>query len=430
MANKRVRLFSVLALVIIFISALFSIYISKERGGRKSLEFEKILLKPYIHNLIVDEEIRGKATLSADIYGFKFFVNLPREPEILEGGRSLVYLPSLEVGDYILSFGTRNIYLKVDGLVRGCNLESDKVSTQCYVNFYVKDFIKDFNINRVLGEILEKKESDPNLAVSCHILVHEIGRVYVYKFGSIDEENNKILRVCDNAFIHGEEEGVAVGFDKEKLENYFSSICSSSELLKLVGNCNHGLGHLAYWHEGDFTEGMKYCGLLENENDVINCGDGVAMSFSEDYVNLKLHGGSRNQIPPLVNNPFDLCDGLSLNLLKGCYSNINFLFDKDGYDQLKRGCDLLDSEFHEYCYISLGRLLGFFYDKDFAMKSCISKLEESATTRCAAQFISWVYFMRFGNTDYTEDFCRYYSRKALPVTICEELRRRAKDFTP
>jgi hypothetical protein len=151
--------------------------------------------------------------------------------------------------------------------------------------------MEDYNIDKVLNEIREKKESDDNLAVNCHILVHELGRVYVYKNGGIDEENDINLRLCDNAFVHGEEEGLSVNFTRERLVKLMPKLCSISSLLKSIGNCNHGLGHLAYWHEGDFWEGMKLCSYLLNINDIINCSDGVAMSFSEDYSNFKVFGG-------------------------------------------------------------------------------------------------------------------------------------------
>lgn len=437
MSNKKIRKLQLVTFLIII--STIAITQKVVNSPEKMVEeykihtyTQKISLTDSLGSEIVEQKVSG---LETKMYGLETYIPLPRSLKKNSSGKYIMYLPNLKQGVYTISTINSKLIIKVgnskkiaDPSLEKCPLDHD-TEESCLVDYYIALYEKNKNLNSILSDILLNKDSTPGFATLCHNVIHDLGIYYVIKNKTLSGLDVEQASICDNALLHGAEEGLALSWNNDELSKKFAKLCKEG-VLKKLDNCEHGLGHLAYWRTGDFKLGMKLCMLLEettdsyknsSESDTINCADGVSMSQLTDF------DVSKNDLSPLndYEEPIIVFDAiaqcLSLKddlLLQGCLSNINFFYHKGDERKVKNLCDRLEGINHDKCYISLGRLAGT-YDTLQATGELCNTIENSAMGLCLAQAILWYYQMQPNNIDNTNYYCTMYSDR---FKVCEYLR--------
>jgi len=399
-------------------------------------------INSYTHQILLpakivkNDNLKKYSFLTGNYYGHKVKIYLAKPLEKIQN-HYLLTLPNLKDGQYhlgsniTLTIGYQN-YPTINS-IKVCQGKNENLN--CFASYFINQYILNNNLRATLTEVKERKDTTPGLANYCHLVLHQLGIYYIIKGGQLGNFDSAYVALCDNGFIHGAQEGLSIALSTPELFHTLPKICTSSSILSTIGNCDHGLGHLAYWRTGNFSDAINLCLALEpphpntqNTNSLINCTDGVAMSYLSDYQASKANPLPINsyEIPLKVKNPISLC--LSLKdffAATGCLSDINFFYQAQDTLILKNGCDKLTPLQQSYCYISLGRLSGNYYPYTYTGKIC-NTTNKDALNRCLAQGVAWNYFMYKGNPDYTSNYCREYS--TLPAT-CAFLKEREKNFT-
>ena len=333
------------------------------------------------NNLGADFEKEKVSKIQTKIYGRALSITLPKSIKKNIDGKYIMYLPNLKQGVYTIKTNKNELTIKIGTsreVISNPNLstcpQDIKNEENCLVSYYINLYDKNNNLNSILTDILKNKDTTPGLAGYCHNVIHDLGIYYVLKNKTLEGLDVEQASICDNALLHGAEEGLALSLSNEELAKQFTNLCQGA-VIKKLDNCEHGLGHLAYWRTGDFKLGMQLCLLLENpkkedaklsakikrERDAINCADGVAMSELTDLDTANSDQSSKNvyEEKNVVTEPIKQCIDLHDNLLtEGCLSNINFFYHRGDEPQVKKLCDALADPNHAKCYISLGRLAG------------------------------------------------------------------------
>jgi hypothetical protein len=253
----------------------------------------------------------------------------------------------------------------------------------------------------------------------------------------LEDVTSPHINICNNGFVHGAEEGLALAYTNKEIKEIFPILCDRP-IFQKIGNCNHGLGHLAYYRAGNFTKSMTLCNLLKEnkryseeviKNDIINCADGVSMSYIIDYGGMAQSKEAlmSYEVPLEVLDPIVQCESLmEESLVIGCLSNVNWYYTEDAIPVLKKNCDTMRDLPLRYCYISLGRIGGTYLTYQETGKLCASKFD-IPTSACLAQAASWYYYMFEKNPNHSDYYCNLY--KSRPK-VCEFIRYQEKTLTP
>jgi hypothetical protein len=138
----------------------------------------------------------------------------------------------------------------------------------------------------MLQSIQKYGDADPALRVSCHPVVHALGREIFRLKGNVHDSFMACDQTCHSGCYHGAVERFLRG-DSAHLARHVSqseiaakaaAACDSKAPLRVYFQCLHGLGHaLMYFTENEIEKSVQTCDSLPDEWSREACYGGVFM---------------------------------------------------------------------------------------------------------------------------------------------------------
>jgi hypothetical protein len=138
----------------------------------------------------------------------------------------------------------------------------------------------------LLKSIQNHGDDDPKLRLSCHPVVHALGREIFRLKGNVHDAFMACDQTCHSGCYHGAVERFLRG-DSAQLARHVSqseivskaaAACDAKAPLRVYFQCLHGLGHaLMYFTENQIDKSLQACDSLPNDWSRDSCYGGVFM---------------------------------------------------------------------------------------------------------------------------------------------------------
>lgn len=198
-----------------------------------------------------------------------------------------------------------------------------EVSEACDEKCVAEQAIKIYEsegIGGALAYVREKTSSDKNLSISCHGILHAVGRVSGENGWPETRDES-----CQYGYLHGVLQARAL-----KLKNSFveeaAAWCEKLESGRLVQECLHGIGHgVAIGEPRDIEAALRACDAGLREAYVGNCSTGVMMEYIEDETGEDSFFGNVGERYTYLPERYDtggLCQRVPIRTQNACYTLI------------------------------------------------------------------------------------------------------------
>ncbi len=151
-----------------------------------------------------------------------------------------------------------------------------------------REFLKTHTAIQALAAIQKYEDADTGLRLSCHPVVHAIGREAFRLKGTVQGAFTACDQTCHSGCYHGAMErflrGNAAGDDDaghislEELREKAKTACDTNEPTRFRFQCLHGLGHaLMFFSDYRLTEALASCDVLADNWSRSSCYGGLFM---------------------------------------------------------------------------------------------------------------------------------------------------------
>ena len=278
-----------------------------------------------------------------------------------------LFIPTLERGYYYVIFkGSKtNFSIGMNGeKIPTSNTECYGKSNvnECMILFYKYKTLQEGS-KAALDDLYALTSSKSDTLFLCHNWSHAIGQMTGFVYKTYNEAINVGYDVCHFGYYHGVMESFSSLFSDQELKKYFSLICNSFSYGFTMGDCVHGLGHIAWWRTGgDFQESVKWCSLESTSianmkiNERGECVTGVAMEWSNKYTlsSKKI----QSEMAKGLKEPVFICKTLKEDdLAAGCWEFIGPIWGGNDKNilHMSKVCETLKGLQHESCWLGIGR---------------------------------------------------------------------------
>jgi hypothetical protein len=278
------------------------------------------------------------------------------------------------------------------------------------------ELVQEQDPGAALKELANDLEADPELANTCHMMVHAIGNSAFDRYGFV-EAMTYASDLCGSGYMHGATEKYIAAQDDP--EAVLKNVCPAD-----YGACFHGVGHgLMMFHNGDVSEALKNCSEFPEQKEQVQCSEGVFMElFSSDT---NVHKNKR--LDP--ENPMGLCQDQSDLYKSACYFYVPRYFLKmkpDAYSELMNTCSILSDGFDQQCARGAGSAVmkTNLSRIPFVIQTCESA-PENLKNACFSGLTSY-YVIHIGSLERAKNLC-----PQLPLEhqkTCESTVANSEDF--
>jgi hypothetical protein len=151
-----------------------------------------------------------------------------------------------------------------------------------------RDFLTQRPAAEALGLIQDFQERDAEIRLSCHPIVHAVGRELFQGVGTIHGAFRFCDQTCQSGCYHGAVERFLWGNARDAnapphvnraiLQKKAAEACAPSEALRIRYQCLHGLGHaILYFSRYRLTDALEICDQLPDTWSRRSCYGGVFM---------------------------------------------------------------------------------------------------------------------------------------------------------
>ncbi len=156
------------------------------------------------------------------------------------------------------------------------------------LNGLFQEFLKTHSTTEALAVVQKYEDADTGLRLSCHPVVHAIGRETFRQKGTVHDAFTACDQTCHSGCYHGAMErflrGNAAGDDDaghislEELREKTKMACDTNEPTRFRFQCLHGLGHaLMFFSDYRLTEALSSCDVLADNWSRSSCYGGLFM---------------------------------------------------------------------------------------------------------------------------------------------------------
>ncbi len=158
-------------------------------------------------------------------------------------------------------------------------------SAQC-LNLLFREFLTKQTAGEALTLIQRYQERDPELRLSCHPVVHAVGRELFQRTQSIHDTFSACNQTCQSGCYHGAVERFLWGetgtapahVTRATLQKKVAEACTPTVALRFRYQCLHGLGHaILYFGAYQLPAALEICDQLPDLWSRRSCYGGVFM---------------------------------------------------------------------------------------------------------------------------------------------------------
>ena len=296
-----------------------------------------------------------------------------------------------------------------------------KEQEKCYDQF-IKEKMHFKTAKQALQEIDDAANKDNSLRLSCHDIVHAIGRETYRKFNnSIPDAFNECVQTCHAGCYHGAIQAFFLGDSYQDDYDPHVTIAQMKEKVKVACKeleddtkenfqCLHGMGHaIQFYVDNNLTLSLDICDALDTSFQKESCYGGI---FMENVVSV-----NKETRWIRLESPLYPCDGIDSKYRYQCYlmqtSVMIEIFGED-IEKMSDTCKKA-GEHVNTCFKSLGRdRSNYIRIKNDAPYEDLKKLDEEYKK----DYISGLIYALLDNT-----WNGYY---AFP--FCSKLDNELKDY--
>jgi len=160
-------------------------------------------------------------------------------------------------------------------------------SDQCLDRLY-REALGTQSPAQLLQSLQKYQDTDPGLRLSCHPVVHALGREIFRVKGNIHDSFSACDQTCHSGCYHGAVERFLRGdgtqdararhVSQDELMRKASAACDAKTPRRIYFQCLHGLGHaLMYYTENQLENSLQACDTLPDDWSRSSCYGGVFM---------------------------------------------------------------------------------------------------------------------------------------------------------
>jgi len=160
-------------------------------------------------------------------------------------------------------------------------------SDQCLDGLY-REALEKQSPAQLLQSLQKYQDTDPGLRLSCHPVVHSLGREIFRVKGNIHDSFSACDQTCHSGCYHGAverflrgdgpQDGRARHVSQDELTRKASAACHPKTPRRIYFQCLHGLGHaLMYFTENQLDKSLQACDTLPDDWSRSSCYGGVFM---------------------------------------------------------------------------------------------------------------------------------------------------------
>ncbi len=205
-------------------------------------------------------------------------------PALMATGGPAVPQPGMPQGSPAATPSVTSATISAKAL-KQCLAKADQ-SGQC-LNEIFREFVKTYTIADALLLIRHYEAIDTELRLSCHPVVHAIGRETFRLTGTVQDSFAACDQTCHSGCYHGAMERFLRGdatdddaghISPEELKAKAASACDSNQPTRFRFQCLHGLGHaLLFFSDYRLEEALSACDALGNSWSRSSCYGGLFM---------------------------------------------------------------------------------------------------------------------------------------------------------
>ncbi|HYY24182.1 MAG TPA: hypothetical protein VE689_01745 [Candidatus Udaeobacter sp.] len=150
-----------------------------------------------------------------------------------------------------------------------------------------REFLKTHSTSEALSLIQNYENSDADLRLACHPLVHAIGRETFRLKGNVHDAFGACDQTCHSGCYHGSVERFLRGEQTsgnqrhvglQELKRKVSKACDPETPVRVRFQCLHGLGHaIMFFADYQLKEALNVCDVLADDWNQRSCYGGVFM---------------------------------------------------------------------------------------------------------------------------------------------------------
>lgn len=241
------------------------------------------------------------------------------------------------------------------------NKPNKKEQEKCY-NQFISEKMHFKTTKKVLQELDEAANNDNGLRLSCHDIVHAIGRETYKRFNSsIPDAFRECSQTCHAGCYHGAIQGFFLGESYQDGYDPHVTIAQMKDKVKvackeLEGNtkenfqCLHGMGHaIQFYVDNNLTLSLGICDALGSYFEKESCYGGI---FMENVVSV-----NKDTRWIKLDSPLYPCDSIGNKYRYQCYlMQTSVMIEIFGEDIEKMSDTCKEAEGHvNTCFKSFGR---------------------------------------------------------------------------
>jgi len=211
----------------------------------------------------------------------------PTEPQsIPPGSRTTVLLKPAPLPPSPKTFPEKPASLSLKEL-KACLAKPSPQNADC-LDQQFRAFLKDHTTEDALALLKSFEAADPQYRLSCHPVIHGLGRETFRKTGTVHDSFAACDQTCHSGCYHGAMERFLRGessltdpskhLTETELIKKTAGACDANQPTRFRFQCLHGLGHaLVYFLDYNMEESLATCDVLPTSWDRSSCYGGAFM---------------------------------------------------------------------------------------------------------------------------------------------------------
>lgn len=151
-----------------------------------------------------------------------------------------------------------------------------------------RSFLKNHSATEALAVVQQYEDADTTIRLSCHPIVHAVGRETFLKTGTVHDSFAACDQTCHSGCYHGAmerflrggsaDDDAAAHISAEELQTKTKDACDPKQAVRFRFQCLHGLGHaLMFFLDYKLETALANCDLLGDSWSRSSCYGGAFM---------------------------------------------------------------------------------------------------------------------------------------------------------